>query len=178
MTINELLQWLEQYQQVWALWFVAVPLLTYVGGALLKVISPLWARYLLATAIYLAVVPGVGMIVVLLYMVFFVRLNLLHEMHLVLHLLPIVSMLATLWAATRLAPFAAIPGFDRLQGLLLLVGLSFAALLWVHKMFIGIVFFAKFEYLLLLLGGFLVLWRLGIARVLQKHKHPSAWQKS
>jgi hypothetical protein len=140
-----------------------------VGGALLKVISPLWTRCLLATAIYLAVVPGVGMIVVLLYMVFFVRLNLLHEMHLVLHLLPIVSMVATLWAATRLAPFAAIPGFDRLQGLLLLVGLSFAALLLVHKMFIGIVFFAKFEYLLLLLGGFLVLWRLGIARVLKKH---------
>jgi hypothetical protein len=177
MTINELLQWLEQYQQVWALWFVAMPLLTYAGGALLQVISPLLARYLLATAIYLAVIPGVGMTIILLYMVFFVRLNLLHEMHLVLHLLPIVSMLATLWAVARLAPFAAIPGFDRLQGLLLLVGLGFTALLFVHKMFLGIVFFAKFEYLLLLLGGFLVLWRLGMTRVWKKHKHPSAWQK-
>jgi hypothetical protein len=171
MTINELLHRLEPYQQAWTLWFVAVPLLTYAGGTLLKVISPLWARYLLAAAIYLAVLPGVGMTVVLLYMIFFVRLNLLHDMHLVLHVLPIASMLATLWAAARLSPFAAIPGFDRLQGLLLLVGLGFAALLLVHKMFIGIVFFAKFEYLLLLLGGFLVLWRLGIARVLKKHKH-------
>jgi hypothetical protein len=174
MTINELLKWLEQYQQAVALWFVAVPLLTYAGGALLKALSPLMARYLLAVVIYLAVIPGVGMTVVLLYMVFFVRLNLLQEMHLVLHLLPIVSMLATLWAAARLVPFTAIPGFDRLQGLLLLVGVSFAALLFVHKTFIGILFFAKFEYLLLLLGGFLVLWRLGLARVLKKHKGPSA----
>jgi hypothetical protein len=95
-------------------------------------------------------------------------------MHLVVHLLPIVSMLATLWAAARLIPFAAVPGFDRLQGLLLLVGLSFAALLFVHKTFIGILFFARFEHLLLLLGGFLALWRLGMARVAKKHKGPCA----
>lgn len=173
MTINELLQWLEHHQQVWMLWFAALPLLTYAGGALLRVLAPRLAPYLLASTIYLAVIPGVGMTVIVLYMVFFVRLNLLQEMHLVLHLLPIASMMATLWAAARLVPFAAIPGFDRLQGLLLLVGLSFAALLLVHKTFVGIHFFAQFEYLLLLFGAFLALWRLGIVRAFGKHKQSS-----
>lgn len=168
MTINELMQWLEPYTQVLALWFVAVPFLTYVCGALLKIVSPLLTRYLLAGAIYLVVLPGVCMAVVLFYMVFFVRLNLLQEMHLVLHLLPIASMVATLWAASRLEAFASIPGFDRLQGLLILVGLSFAGLLFIHKTFVGILFFARFEYLLLLLVGFLVLWRLGVARMFKK----------
>jgi hypothetical protein len=86
-------------------------------------------------------------------------------MHLVLHLLPVVSMLATLWAAARLSPFAAIPGFDRLQGLILLVALSFGGLLFLHKTFVGIHFFARFEYLLFLFAGFLLLWRIAAARL-------------
>jgi hypothetical protein len=175
MTINELMQWLEQFQGVIALWLVALPVLTYSFGALLQKGSRLLARYLLAAAIYLAVIPGICTAVILLYMLLFVRVNLLREMHLVLHLLPVVSMVATLWAASRLEDFEHIPGFDRIQGLMILVGLSFAGLLFVHRMFVGLVFFARFEHLLLLLGGFLVVWRLGVARFLKKrHNTPAS----
>ena len=173
MTINELTQWLEQYERALALWFMALPCLTYVGGAAIKAFSPVLMRYLLGAAIYLAVIPGICMTLVLLYMVLFVCLNLLQEMRLVLHLLPVVSMLGTLWAASRLEAFAVIPGFDRLQGLMLLVGLGFAALLLIHKTFVGIHFFARFEYLLLLFVGFLVLWRLGLVRVFRKYHSTS-----
>jgi hypothetical protein len=57
------------------------------------------------------------------------------------------------------------PGFNRLQGLMGLVGLAFAGLLFIHKTFIGIHFFARFEYLLVLLVVFLVGWRLAMSRL-------------
>ncbi len=168
MTVNELMQALEPFQGAIALWLVALPLLTYGLGALLQKGSRRLTRWLLAAAIYLAVIPGTCTAVIILYMLLFARENLLREMHLVLHLLPVASMIATLWGASRLEDFDAIPGFDRIQGFLMLVGLSFAGLLFVHKTFIGLVFFAKFEYLLILLGGVLVVWRLGVARLFRR----------
>ena len=159
MTIHELMQWLSQYEWLAAGWFVALPMVTYIGGRLCRTVSPRLMRLFLAGAVYLAVVPGISMAIVVLYMAFVVRMNLLTEMHLVLHLLPVVSMLATLWAASRLAPFVILPGFNRLQGLMWLVGLAFAGLLFIHKTFIGIHFFARFEYLLVLLVVFLVVRR-------------------
>ena len=174
MTINELIQQLEPLQGKIALALIALPLATYILGAILQKGSRRLTRYLLAVAIYLAVIPGMCMAVIILYMLLFVRANLLQEMHVVLHLLPVVSMLATLWAVSRLEDFGAIPGFGRVQGLMMLVGLSFAGLLFVHKVFIGILFFAKFEYLLIALGGVLALWRLGIARLFGKSRQPSA----
>ena len=165
MTIHEWMQTLEPFEREIALGLVALPVLTYSLGFLLQKLSRPLSRYLLAGAIYLAVLPGICMAVMLLYMLLVVRSNLLREMHLVLHLLPVASMGATLWAASRLEAFDCIPGFERIQGLIILVGLGFAALLIVHKTFIGLVFFAKFEYLLLLFVGFLALWRFGMARL-------------
>ena len=165
MTINELMQWLSQYERLVAGCFVALPIVTYIGGRLCRAVSPRLMRFFLAAAVYLAVVPGICMAIVVLYMAFVVRANLLTEMHLVLHLLPILSMLTTVWAASRLAPFVTLPGFNRLQGLMWLVGLAFAGLLFIHKTFIGIHFFARFEYLLVLLVLFLVGWRLAMSRL-------------
>ncbi|PON15925.1 hypothetical protein C2W62_21240 [Candidatus Entotheonella serta] len=115
--------------------------------------------------IYMAVIPGICMTVVVLYMMFFVRTNLLTQLNVIVHVLPIVSMIATLWVAARLAPFSTIPGFDRLQGLIMLVGLSFIAALFVHKTFVRIHFFASFEYLLGLFALFLIAWRLAVTRL-------------
>lgn len=165
MTIHELIQWLTQYERALAIGFVALPALTYGVGALCRLLSLKLMRGWLAVAIYVAVIPGICMAVVVVYLMFFVRGNLLTTLNLAVHLLPIASMGATLWAASRLAPFAAIPGFDRLLGLLMLVGLSFIAVLFVHKTFVRIHFFASFEYLLVLFGLFLVAWRLAAARL-------------
>ncbi|ETW96686.1 MAG: hypothetical protein ETSY1_25600 [Candidatus Entotheonella factor] len=165
MTIHELIQWLDQYERILIIGFVALPVATYVMGAFFRILSLRLMRGWLALAVYVAVIPGICMAVVVVYMMFFARANLLTELNVVVHLLPIASMVATLWLASRLAPFAAIPGFDRLQGLMVLVGLSFIAVLFVHKTFVRIHFFASIEYLLVLFGLFLVAWRLAVARL-------------
>lgn len=170
MTINDLLVWLEQFEPWIGLGLLALPLVTYGLGALLKRLSRPTARYFLALAIYLAVVPGISMAVLILYMLFFLRSNLLQDLHLVFHILPVLSMGATLWAASHLMAFDEIPGFERLTGFMLVVGLSFAAILAIHKTRLGILFFAGFEHLLLVFVGFLVLWRLGMTRLVKSNR--------
>ena len=108
------------------------------------------------------------MAVLVLYMLLFLRANLLREMHLVLHGLPVVSMLVTLWATSRLEALENLPGVLRLQGLVVLVGLTFAGLLVVHKTLVGFHVFASFERLLIILAGVMALWQFGIARLLRK----------
>jgi hypothetical protein len=170
MTINELMRWLEPFQGWIGLGLVAFPVLTYGLGGLLKFCSPALARGFLAGAVFVAVIPGVSMAVLILYMVLFVRVNLLREMHLILHLLPVLSMVGTLWAASRLEALEHLPGVLRLQGLMMLVGLSFAGLLALHKTFVGVHFFARFEHLLAMLAGAVALWHFGVARLFRKHK--------
>jgi hypothetical protein len=165
MTIHDLLQQLARYERALIIGFVALPAATYTLGRIFKVLSAKLMRGWLALAIYAAVIPGVCMAVIVAYLLFFVRGNLLAELNVVVHLLPLASMGATLWLASRLAPFADIPGFNRLRGLMTLVGLSFVAVLFVHKVFVRIHFFASIEYLLVLFGLFLVAWRLAAARL-------------
>ena len=71
---------------------------------------------------------------------------------------------------SRLEALDHLPGVLRLQGLMLLVGLGFAGLLVLHKMFVGIHFFASFEHLLAVLAGAVALWHFGVARWFRKHR--------
>ena len=170
MTINELTRWLEQFQGWIGLWLLVLPVVTYGLGACLKLCSHSFARGFLAGAVFVTVIPGISMAVLILYMLLFVHLNLLREMNLVLHLLPVLSMVGTLWAASRLEALDNLPGVLRLHGLMVLVGLSFAGLLVLHKTFVGVHFFASFEHLLAILAGVVVLWQFGVARLFRKHR--------
>lgn len=170
MTIRDFMQWLEQFQHPIGVALVAFPFLTYGLAALLRVCSRSLARYFLAGAVFVTVLPGISMVVLLGYMFLFLQANLLQEVQVILHLLPILSMLATFWAVSRLTDLDQLPGVLHLQGLMLLVGLSFAGLLFIHKTFISIHFFASFEHLLALLAGFIILWQYGIGRLFGKTK--------
>lgn len=170
MTINDLLRWLEPLQRDIALGLVALPCVTYVVGALLRLCSRSLARYFLAAAVFVTVLPGVSMLVLMLYMVLWLRVNLLNEIQVVLHLLPVLSMLATLWVVSRFEALDQLPGMLRLQGLMLLIGLGFAGVLLVHKTFIAIHFFVSFEILLAMLVGFVALWQYGVGQFFGRPK--------
>ena len=168
MTTYELTQQLEPFTWEIGLALVALPIVTYLVGALLRACAPAVGRGFLALALFVAIVPGMSMAVVVLYMILFAHANLLRDMNLVLHLLPILSMLGTLGAASMLVPFAQIPGFARIQGFMILVGVSFGALFLLQKTFIGIHIFGRFEHLLLLLGALLALWHFGNSRLFKR----------
>ena len=161
MTAAEALQWLEPYQGPMAGALVALPAATCLLGLLLRRASRRLCGYFLALAIHLTVIPGISMAVLVLYLLFFVRANLLNDLHLVIHVLPVVSMAATLWAASRIMAFDDIPGFRRIEGLMLLVGLSFAAALAIQKTRLGVVFLGRLEHLFVIVVAMVGLWKLG-----------------
>lgn len=173
MTAAEALQWLESYQGAIGGALVALPAATYLLGLLLRRASERLVGYFLAAAIHLTVIPGIGMAVLILYLLFFVRANLLNDLHLVIHVLPVLSMAATLWAASRIMAFDDIPGFRRIEGLMLLVGLSFAAALAIQKTRLGILFLARLEHLFIIVIAVVGLWKLGASMLSGSDRIPT-----
>ena len=173
MTAAEALQWLEPYQGAIGGTLVVLPAATYLVGALFRRISERLAGYFLAVTIHLAVIPGISMAVLVLYLLFFVRANLLNDLHLVIHVLPVLSMAATLWAASRIMAFDDIPGFRRIEGLMVLVGLSFAAALAVQKTRLGILFLARLEHLFMIVVAVVGLWKLGASLLSGTDRRPT-----
>ncbi len=109
-------------------------------------------KYLYAVLVYAACVPGMFGAVITLYLILFVQVNLLDVNGLVT-IGPIVSMAATLAVSGRNVDFGPLPGFGRLSGLMVVLGLTFAVLFALSRTRIWIVFGGSI-WLLIALGGF------------------------
>ena len=70
-------------------------------------------RGFLTAVISVAVLPGICMTVFILYRLLCIRVHLLREMRLVLHFFPVLSMVGTLWAVSRLEAVEGLPGVLR-----------------------------------------------------------------
>jgi hypothetical protein len=92
-------------------------------------------------------VPGMLAAVVVAYTLFFTGENLL-DVNLLVYFAPLVSMLVTLALIGKNVSFADIPGFDRLSGLMVLIGVSFAIALAVHRARIWVIFGGSIELVL------------------------------
>lgn len=143
MTVQDLLVWIDAHPGPVLVLLILPPLLTVLLGRLHKPGEGGTGtlRWAYAALIYTVCVPGIGATLVTLYAVLFTGQNLL-TMGLVSTLLPIVSMAATLIKMAQQVDFEQIPGFDRLAGLITLLGLTFAILLFLQRMRIWIVFHA------------------------------------
>jgi hypothetical protein len=143
--------------------FCGIPVLSFVLGVIhgryRGGMSP-W-KYFYSILIYSVCIPGIFASVVTAYSLFFQRENIL-DVNALAYFLPIVSMIATLMIIGRNVDFEYIPGFDRLSGLMLMIGVSFAIALAVQKtrlfVFFGgsilmLVFFAVIAFVLLKVGA-------------------------
>lgn len=97
-------------------------------------------NYIYTLLIYLACIPGMFSAVITAYTLFFSRENLL-DSNAVIYFFPIITMLMTLMAIRQNISFDAIPGFDRIYGLMILLAITFIIVLFVAKVriFIGFV---------------------------------------
>ncbi|MDH3647637.1 MAG: hypothetical protein OER80_12780 [Gammaproteobacteria bacterium] len=96
-------------------------------------------KYLYSVLVYAACIPGILAAVLTGYSLFFIRANLL-QVNILIYGLPIVIMILTLVVIGRYVDFARVPGFDRLSGLMLIIGISFAIALFIVKTRIWIFF--------------------------------------
>lgn len=171
-SLLDLIQQLQRYRGAAALLFLAVPVLTLSLGWTLK----RWgsrracARFL-TVPVHLVVLPGVPMALVVAYLLFFARQNLLAGYDAVVFFGPLVSMALTLVASSRLVPFAEVPGFERLSGLMLLSGVAFALTYFLYRMVFRVWFVASFGVLVALFVVAFLLVRLGSRRLFGPTKH-------
>ncbi len=141
MTINELIHITVLYETAIIAFFCLLPIITLVIGWIhgrgRGFLSP-W-KYVYGFLIYLVSVPGILSAVLTGYTFFFTQINLL-KVNVIVYFLPIISMIITLLIINKRVDFKRIPGFDRIQGLMLLIGVSFIIALIIQKMRIWVVF--------------------------------------
>lgn len=141
MTLRELLTLAGRHPEYLGYYFALIPLLALLIPLLHKKgfgeFAP-W-KYLYSALTYLTCIPGMFSGVLVAYSLFFTRENLL-DVNPLIYFAPLLSMFVTLVLIRKQVSFNDLPGFERLSGLMILIGGAFAIALFVHKMFIGIVF--------------------------------------
>jgi hypothetical protein len=173
MTIRDLVELAGRYPLPLAGACAAPPLLAWLMGLMHPRgqggLAP-W-KYLAAVLVYLACVPGMFAGVLTAYTLFFSRENLL-DANVLVYLLPIASMVATLVLVRKDVPFSEVPGFDRLSGLMALIGCSFAIALAIQKTNIFLFFGGSIEKLLLLAAGVFALLKWGTYMLFRRSDEP------
>ena len=117
-------------------------------------------KYLYAGLIYWVCFPGIFAAVVTGYTLFFSRESLL-DVNLTVYLAPVLSMIGTLVVIGKKVDSDDVPGFDRISGLMTLIGLTFAIVLIIEKTRIWIWFGGSILMLALFAGGIFALLKWG-----------------
>ncbi len=173
MTTRELIHQADQHPVVLASAFVALPVVAWGVGRLHERGSGGAApwKYFYSVLVYLACVPGMFAGVVTAYALFFTQENLL-DSSLLVYFLPLVSMIVTLVFISKSVSFDDVPGFDRLSGLMTMVGCSFAIALVIQKTRIWVAFFGSIEWLFILAAGVFALLKWGTYALFRRRDEP------
>ncbi|MCW8133534.1 MAG: hypothetical protein KIS92_24535 [Planctomycetota bacterium] len=105
-------------------------------------------KYIYTCILYLVCFPGMFAAMLTAYTLFF-RNEDLTKVNLLVYIFPVISMIVTLVLVKRgVGDFNRVPGFGRLAGLMLMLGLSFAFAFVLHRMHFGIFFLGDLGSLL------------------------------
>ncbi|MBP7961014.1 MAG: hypothetical protein KBG20_00595 [Caldilineaceae bacterium] len=141
MTIRDLVQSLGGHPWLLLIFFILPPAITF---GLRYAHRPgegermPW-RFVYAGLVYAVCVPGIFAAVLTAYSLFFRNESLL-DVNLLVYFLPIISMFVTLVFMRQNVDFKQVPGFDRLSGLMVLLGVSFVVALAIQRTRIWVLF--------------------------------------
>ena len=160
MSIN---QWLQSINnpEILVIFFAGLPVFTLLIGIFHRKKSGDRTnfRYLYSSLTYISAAFGTFSMSLIAYALFFTQINLL-DVNFFIYFLPLISMLITLMIIGKQVEFSKLPGFDKLSGLIVLLSVTFAIVLFVSKSRIFIGFFGSMESLLALAAFvyFLLKW--------------------
>ena len=164
MTLQELFDILGDNPVIILFYFTAVPLTALLTGIFSGDeghISP-W-KYVYCALIYLACIPGIFSITLNIYFFLFERISLL-DANIYTQILPIVSMIISLLIINKNVDLNAVPGFDRLSGLIVLITCLITGMWILDKTRIVIFSYLPFYIVLIILIGLLILIRISWKR--------------
>jgi len=141
MTLEQIYKIAENYDIAVLFFVFSIPIiaiiLTLISGRDKEKKSP-W-NYCFSVIIYLVTIPGMLQIIITGYLLFVMKTNLM-TLNINLYLLPILSMVITLLIIAKNVDLRSIPGFDRLSGLLTMIGISLLCVFIISKTRIWLVF--------------------------------------
>ncbi len=162
MTLQELFDYFADHPKLILEYFILIPVLALVAGALDKDEGHYFPwNYIYAVLIYLVAIPGIFAITLNVYIFLFEKRNIMAT-DLSTQVLPVVSMIFTLWIIRKNVILDYIPGFDRLSGLMMLIAAALA-LMWLVDRFRVIAFTQiRFQYVILFLLALIFVMRYGM----------------
>ena len=124
---------------------------------------PPW-NYMYSTLIYLVAVPAILSVAYTIYRWLFER-NSIMDANLLLQILPVASMLLTFFIVKRNVRIDALPGFDRLGGLVLIISAAMAIMFVLDRIILVAFIRLPVHYLLIMFLVLLVVVRFGWKRL-------------
>ena len=121
--------------------------------------------------VYLVCIPGLLAGVLTGYQLFFQRADLLNA-NIAVYFLPIISMIVTLIFIHKTVNFENVPGFDRISGLIVMIGCSFVIALAIDKTRIWLLFHGSIAMLFALAAGIFALLKWGSYMLFRRHDEP------
>jgi len=162
MTVQQLIDLLGSHPKLILSYFVIIVIISLVG--LLFVTPKNYSKsigYMYSVLVYAVAIPGLLSIILILYNFFFLKANLL-GLDISIYFVPLAAMILTLVVINKTVSMSQIPGFDKLSGLFLLIMITFIITYVLQRMFFGVFFIGKIQYLIVfflaLLFGIKVAW--------------------
>ena len=125
--------------------------------------SPL--NYLFAVLVYAICIPGIFAVTLNIYFFFWERRSIM-DTQLMIQFFPILSMVATIAIIRRFVNLDDVPGFDKLTGFMLIIGVILT-LMWVlDRTHIYAISFMPFYIVLLVIVGGILLIRYGLKQLI------------
>jgi hypothetical protein len=149
-TTRELIQFLSHHPAQLAIALGGPALLAWVLGWLHakgQGAKTSW-KYAYAAIVYATCIPGMAACALLGYTLLFTHENLL-DANVLIYFAPVAAMIPTLGLVGRNAAIDELPGFDRLWGLMLMLGMAFMGVFILSRTSFGVFFRGSFLHLVL-----------------------------
>lgn len=167
MTLGDFFQALSDNPSVVCFLFISVPLTAFLASIFGKnegAASP-W-KELYSVLVYLTCIPGIFAITLNVYFFLFERQR-VNDVNLYTQILPIISMVLTLWLIRKNVKLEQVPGFGKLGGLIMIL-FALIVFMWIlEKTHIFAITIIPFSYFAILFVVLLVGIRFGWKRVMK-----------
>lgn len=164
MTLQELFQRIGQNPDFLFFYFFMIPLtalLISIFGKNEGHLSP-W-KYVYSALIYLVSIPGIFAVALNIYFFLFQKGDVM-QTDVYMQILPILVLLVTIWLIRRNVDLKAIPGFDTLSGLWVMLFATMALMFFLDRTRIMVFTYLPFQYLLGIFAVLFILIYLGWRR--------------
>ncbi len=166
MTLQQLFDYIQLNPQQFIYFLLGVPIISLIIGWISEPNSykEPW-NYLFSVLVFAACIPGIFAVTLNIYLFFWERGSIMNA-DLVSRFLPILTMIASLIIIRRFSSFESIPGFEKLSGLILIIGVLLSMMWVLDRTRIYAFTYMPFYFIILIIVGGVLVVRYSLKRLM------------